>query len=296
MTADIRDLNVPSWRGILFPGKNRQHRFAHEASPQHVSYNEGDFFDMTGSRARTWTYQVPFNEGLTKSWDNLFSKTYPEFYKAYRDRSPGTLVDPLQGPVLCVPGSYEDELSPMVLDGVTVDVTFSEHTPVTGSQLDSPPDIASVFSDAAALDQNVRTNWPSDIKPNNLTDPISAVTGVINQGNKMRRKFRAALLRVADRAAKLERACAELEHNGGPKVNAIRLSARKLRLDSTKVANAPPREAIATTIQIANDAPKTVIQAARDSGMDLADFIDFNRDLAKTGMVPVGYMIWVVRK
>jgi len=105
MTADIRNLPVPSFRGVLFPAKSRVHRFAHEASPQHVSYNQGDFWDLTGCRARTWTYGVPFNEGLAKNWENLFSKTYPEFYKAYRDRSPGTLVDPLQGPVLCVPGS-----------------------------------------------------------------------------------------------------------------------------------------------------------------------------------------------
>lgn len=296
MVADIRRLPVPSWRGILFPGKNRKHRFAHEASPQHVSYADGDFFDMTGQRARTWSYQIPFNEGLTRNWETLFSKTYAKFYEAYRDRTPGTLVDPLQGPVLCVPGSYDDELSPMVLDGVSVDVTFSEHTPVKGSQLDSPPDLTSILSDASSLDNNVRgKSWGSNI-PEPTTDPLSAVAGIINQGVKARRKVRAALLRVSDRAAKVERACDELGANGGPKVNLIRRQARKLRLDARRVADAPPREMIGRAIEIANDQPKTVMQAARDAGMDLADFIDLNRDLAKQSIVAPGRTIWIIRR
>lgn len=293
MTADIRKLPVPSWRGILFPSKSRKHRFAHEASPQHVSYGSGDFFDMTGMRARTWTYQIPFNEGLVKNWESLFSKTYPEFYRAYRDRTPGTLVDPVQGPVICVPGSYEDELSPMVLDGITVEVTFSEHTPVSGGWADAPPDLTSIQADASNVDSRARE---SNIPVGSTTDPLSAVAGVVNQGNKVRRKFRASLLRVSDRAHKVERACEELESNGGPKVTMLRLQARKLRLDSQRVANSPPREVVGEVLQIAIESPVTVLQAARQAGMDLKDFLSLNYDLAKMSVVPRGTLIWIKRR
>lgn len=297
MAGDIRNLPVHSWRGILFPAKSSKHRFAHEASPQHISYAKGDFFDMTGQRARTFAYQIPFNEGLQKHWEALFTKTYPKFYEAYLDRSPGTLVDAVRGPVLCVPGTYEDDLSPMVLDGISVDVVFSEHTPVDQTaKADWLPNIAAMFANAQALDTAVKgRSWASGI-PEPTTDPLSAIAGVINQGNKARRKYRAALLRVADRAHKVERACDELGSKGGPKLNVLRLQARKLRIDSTRMANAPPREVVGTAAQIVNDTPKTVMQAARDARMDLADFLDLNRDLAKQAVVPPGTPIWVVKR
>lgn len=292
MAADIRKLPITSWRGIMFPAKDLAHRFAHESSPAHVSYGQGDFFDMTGTRARTWDCTIPFNENLW-NWETLFSKSFPEFYEAMRDKTPGTLVTPTHGPILCVPGSYEESLSPMVLDGVVVRCTWSEHTPIKGSDLDAPPNLAAIFSEATALDKEVNgVSWDGS-KPLPTADPLTAIAATINQLNTARDKAKASVLAVSQRANDVEVACEKLGANGGPKVNAIRLSARRLRLRSDRVANAPPREVVGEVKEAVTETPKTVLQLARESGMDLADFLKLNGALAKQTMVPPGTRIFV---
>ena len=295
MTADIRKLAVPSWRDILFPAKSLTHRFAHEISPSHVTYAQGDFFDMTGTRARVWDCQIPFNESLN-NWETLFSKTYPKFYQAMMDRTPGTLVTPLQGPILCVPGSYEEDLSPMVLDGVTVRCTWSEHTPIEGSDLDAPPNLQAIFSEATALDNQVSgMSWDGS-KPLPTADPLTAIAATINQLNTARDKVKANILSVSDRANAVEVAAEKLGSNGGPKANSVRLAARRLRLRSERVANAPPREAIGAVVQYVVESPMTVLQAAREAGMDLKDFLDLNYTLARIVLIPPGTNIVVKAK
>ena len=293
MAADIRQLAVPSWRAIMFPAKDLEHRFAHEQSPAHVSYGNGDFFDMTGTRARTWDCTIPFNENL-KNWENLFSKTYPDFYRAMRDRTPGTLVTPLQGPILCVPGSYEEKLSPLVLDGVSVRCTWSEHTPIKGSDLDAPPNLAALFAEATALDANV-TKTPA-LKPANLkptTDPLTAIAATINRLNTTRDKVRGNILAVSQRANAIEVAATKLGSNGGPQANSVRLAARRLRLRSEYLANAPPRETVGAVKQMVTEGPSSVLQLARDFGMDIKDFLALNYALAKQVAVPPGTKIFV---
>lgn len=287
MPADIRQLAVPSWRSILFPSTDLEHRFAHENSPAHVSYGNGDYFDMTGTRAGFWDCSIPFNETL-KNWEKLFSKTYPEFYEAMRDRSPGILVTPLQGPKLCVPGSYEEKLKPLVLDGVGVRCTWSEHTPVEGSDLDAPPNLPALFTEASALDKQVSgMSWDGS-SPLPTTDPLTAIAATINQLNTARDKVKGNILAVSQRANAIETACEKLGANGGPKANSVRLAARRLRLRSERVANAPPREVVGEVTKAVTEAPMTVFQLARESGIDLKDFLDLNFTLAKQVMIPPG--------
>jgi hypothetical protein len=279
----------------MVPAKELKHRFAHESSPAHVSYGSGDYFDMTGTRARTWAAKIPFNESL-KNWEKLFSKTYPEFYEAMRDRTPGTLVTPLQGPVLCVPGSYEDELSPMILDGLVVDCTWSEHTPVEGSDLDAPPNLPALFTEATALDNQVKgMSWDGG-NPLPTTDPLTAIAATINKLNTARDKAKGNILAVSQRANAIEVACEKLGSNGGPKANSVRLAARKLRLRSERVANAPPREVAGEITQSITEGPKTVLQLARESLMDLKDFLELNFMLAKQTIVPPGTKFFVAKR
>lgn len=296
MTADIGKLAVVSWRGILVPCKLLRHRFAHEASPQHVSFGKGDYVDMTGQRARTWAGTIAFNDNVT-NFQEAFSKSYPEFYRAYyEDRSPGTLVTPLQGPVLCVPGSYEEELAPQVRDGLaTCEVIWTEHTPVKGSQLDAPPNLKALFADASNLDTSITSAKLPDVNPPHLTDPITAIAATVNKLNSARDRIRAVPLAVANRANSLEKALDRLGSNGGPKANSARLAARKLRLNCERVANAPPREVAGIVEQSVVSTPQTIFQLAREAKMDLKDFIDLNFQLARTGIIPPG-TVYFARK
>ena len=291
IVVDIRKLRVPEWRGIMVPCARFTHRFAHESSPQHVSYAQGDFIDMTGTRARTWTATIAFNETL-RGYNNLFSKVWPDFYAAYRDRSPGILLTPLQGEVLCTPGSYEDGLDPKVLDGISVDVIWTEHTPVKGSNLDAPPNLQALFTEATALGEQGATPelQSPDVKPK--LDALTAIAASINKVNTARDKVKGNILRISNQANSIEMALDKLGSNGGPKVNAARLAARRLRLRSEQLANSPPREAPGVVTREVTSAPTTVMQLARDSAMDLKDFLELNVSLTKAVIVPPGTRFW----
>jgi hypothetical protein len=53
---------------------------------------------------------------------------------------------------------------------------------------------------------------------------------------------------------------------------------------------------VGEVLQIAIESPITVLQAARQAGMDLKDFLSLNYDLAKMSVVPRGTLIWVKRR
>jgi hypothetical protein len=49
-------------------------------------------------------------------------------------------------------------------------------------------------------------------------------------------------------------------------------------------------------MQIAIESPITVLQAARQAGMDLKDFLSLNYTLAKMSIVPRGTLLWIKKR
>ena len=283
-------LPVLEFRGIQLPCVDRTHQFQHEQAPHHVLYRDGVAVDMLGAQGRTFRYSVPMRDGVTAGHKALFSTGLTALYEAFRDKTPGFLVDPVHGRVLVVPGTWDEVATPSKgLDGVDLTLTFVEHSPIDEVWADDPPTVEGVTAEAKSLDDAVaKTPWTvQQPAPQSAVNPLSAVSGAINQVNRAREQTRAAVLSVAMRANEIEEASEKLGVAGEP----TRLAARRLRLDAERNANDPPtspsdikREVIKSTIGL--------VELARNLGMTVRELLDLNPNLSRSPRVQRGKQVF----
>lgn len=295
-----------SWRGVSYPVVDRTHTFAFDTAEHKVIYRDGVATEMMGEQGRVFRYSIPMRESITTSdgLKQLFSRGFRPLYEAYRDPAPGMLVDPLHGAIQCTPSQWEDHLIWSVQDGVDVRLSFVEYTPIGKQVQDQPPTFRALFEITTALDAEVAAApWTKQVpSPAPTTDPLSLAAGLINQVNVNRNRARAAVMRVSNRMAKVERAAEDAGGKNAPDpltaavFNRIRLDARHGRLASERLANTPPRDTAKTVVQMTVDTPKTIMQAAAELGMTVTEFLAINADLARNPLLPVGVRFWGRRK
>lgn len=288
------------WRDVLLPCMEWEHRFAHESVQHHIIYRAGVAIDMLGAQGRTFSYVLPLRQGILQApFTNAFTGIYYRFYEAYRDKSPDTLIDPVHGALTAVPGEWNASADPGGMDGVTVRVTFTEDTGIDGAATDQPPTFENLEGQAADLDEETAAvPWKRDTPPLPTTDPLSAASGLLQQGTRMIERTKAQFTAVAQRAQEVESAAQELEttSGGAVKTNSVRLAARKLRLDATRAANSAPQDLPGAVISTTLEAPKTLLQICSETGMDLADLIRVNAGIARAPFVAAGTTIFIVKK
>jgi hypothetical protein len=286
------------WRDVLLPVQDWEHRFAHDTVQHHIIYRSGVAIDMLGAQARTFSYVLPLRQGILRApFSNAFTAIYYRFYEAYRDKTADTLIDPVHGAIWAVPGEWNAATTPEGMDGVSVRVSFTEDVPVDGAKTDSPPTFDGVEGEAASFDEEIAAiQWTREVMPEPTTDPLSAITGFGQQVNRSIEKSKAHFSRIAQKANEAESTCEELQRNGVPGMNGPRLAARKLRVDATRVANASPIDAPGQVISIVLDAPKSLVQIARDTGMEISELIRLNAGIARLPFVAAGVPIFVTRK
>lgn len=287
-----------SWRGIVLPVVERSHSLQYETAPHKFIYRDGVATEMLGEQGRVFHYTIPMRESIVsikEGLSKLFSRGFRELYRAYRDPSPGMLVDPMHGAILCTPASWEDSLQWAVLDGADVRISFVEYIPPGEKVDDNPPTLTGLYETTKAMDATVRAvSWPKQVQsPEPTTDPLSLAAGAINQLNYTRRRMNAKVRAVEARMAKVEDAAAEAEQNApdpGSRAafNLMRLQARKGRLDAKRLADAPPSEKAAMVIYLTADSPSTITQLASQSAMTTKAFLELNPKLARMTIVPAG--------
>jgi hypothetical protein len=303
MTDDPRNvfkqMELLQWRDVLLPFSEWEHRFAHESVQHHIIYRAGVAIDMLGAQGRTFSYVLPTKEGIAKSpYLNAFTNIYYRFYESYRDKSADDLIDPVHGAIWAVPGEWNASSTAVDgQDGPMVRVTFTEDVPVDGAATDQPPTFEGLEEMASNLDADVAAvawNRPTPILP--TSDPLSIASGILQQGSRTIEKTQAHFLAVADRAGEVEEACEDLDRKGIPGTNALRLSARKLRVDSTRLAKTPPADVPGLIMTMTTEAPKTITDILRETGMDMADLLKMNAGIAKNPIIAPGTQIFVTRK
>jgi len=305
-TDDIfGQLPTMSFRGIALPVVDRDHSFSHETAPHQVVFRDGVATEMLGINGRVFSYTVPMRESVIstrrKIGPNLFTKQFYKLYEAYRDQSPGPLVDPIHGQVTVTPGTWNEHATWQQRDGVDVKFNFTEYTAVGKVVKDNPPTIDAFIGAAQALDQVVAAaTWPKQVPPPKPTvDPLSAIAGAINQVNVHRNLINANIRSVGSKANKVEEAATEAGGRNAPDeksaavFNSIRLAARRLRLQSYQLADAPPRDKAQVAVQQVYDTPKTIMQLAADSRMDIQTLLGLNPGLARQNPVPRGTRVWI---
>lgn len=291
-----------TWREkIILPVSERSHEFAHEGADHAVIYRNGVAVEQTGAGARVFSYTSPMREGITRGpYGGLFSSTLLKLWRSFHDdKSPGILYDPIYGPVLCVPQRWAEATDIQKRDGVDVQFSFKEHTPDDGTNDAANPSLDSLTTDAQRLDEAVAqvpwSTWAGAQQqppPEAVSDPLTIGAGLIQQGNWMVARSKAAVSDVAYRMKEVEDSSSEAEANGIPGAGILRQDARRGRLHATKVANAPPRSTAAAVIQVTTSAPRDLFASAKALGMTLQGLIELNPRLALDPNVPAGTRIW----
>jgi hypothetical protein len=297
-------LPTASFRGIGFPVVDRDHTFSHETAPHQVVFRDGVATEMLGINGRQFSYSAPIRESIVnqrRQFKNLFTKQLSKLYDAFRDTTPGPLVDPIHGNVTVTPGTWNEHATWQQTDGIDLKFNFTEYTAIGKPVKDNPPTIDAFTGSARQLDdQVVVAPWPKQVpQPKPTVDPLTAFAGLINQVNVHRNLINANIARVGFLANKVEEAATRAGGRNAPDsksaaiFNSIRLAARKLRIQSWQLANAPPRDKAQVAVQQVFDTPKTIMQLAADSRMTLETLLSLNPGLARQNPVPRGTRVWV---
>ena len=308
MSVDTTDifgqLPTMTFRGIALPVVDRDHSFSHETAPHQVVFRDGVATEMLGINGRVFNYSCPLRESITskrRGFKNLFTKQFYALYEAYRDPTPGPLVDPIHGKIIVTPGTWNEHATWQQRDGVDVKFNFTEYTPPGKAVKDSPPTVDAFVGEARALDDAVTAaKWPRQVPPPKPTvDPLTAIAGAINQVNVHRNLINANIRSVGFRASLVERAATDAGGRNAPDsitaaiFNHIRLMARHIEFQSYQLADAPPGDKAKVAVKQVYDTPKTIGQIAAESGATVSTLLDLNPGLARMNPVPRGVPIWV---
>jgi hypothetical protein len=282
------------WRGRQYPITSRNVSFGHEGAEDRIQYRDGEFRQQLGAHSLTLRYTLPMREGIAKfPYRNLFTREYARLFADMRDRSPGLLVDPLLGPITCVPNLLDDTTDPRLRDGTDVQIEFRESPSLDDEQDLKPISIQGLGSDAGALDKEIeKVDWEQEPSPGPTADPIDAISGVGQQASAQGGKFTAALHDYAYKMEKVEDQVERLENpDVWPLVNATRRN-RAVALELSERAKDPTKR----VVQITNNYSRSLTAVAAAVGMSIEDLLELNNDLARSPTVEAGTVIKVFKR
>ncbi len=238
MTDVLVKLMTADFRAITFPITARQYGFQQENASHKFIFVDDQIVDSLGRENPTYSYTIPFREDVVKApWSHLFTKTYPEFLKACRNRSPGILTDPLHGPLKAKCVSLREQLDVNKKDGIDVEVEFiyapelDELASNLGAKIAA---IQGVKDQAGFFDDGTKKiDWKQETPPRAMLDPFDSLSSIGNQVEAAAGKFTAKIDDVAFRAGK---AADTIERLKNPKLANVHRAARRLQIASTRLA------------------------------------------------------------
>jgi len=258
MTDVLKQLDHFSWRGIELPIMGtREFGFQHEQERTRFLFRDEQLVDALGRENPTYRYVIPFREDIALGpFKNLFTVVYPDFLAACEDRTDGDLYDPVHGLVNAKCVSLQETVDVTRRDGVDVEATFVK-SPKEGQDAASVgaalalSTIEGAVAAQGALDREAAKLSPealerlAELNPGTElaeVDPLSALTGAINQIELAGNKAAAGLGNIAFKAKRLDDAIGRLSD---PKQQSLRRNARNLELAARSLKNLTPAGASA---------------------------------------------------
>lgn len=129
MTDVFKDLPRLHWRGIEVPVAERKVSFEQELATHKYAYRDDELLESLGRKNWRFDYTIPFREDIRKGpYRNLYVATFSTFLDACRDRSAGSLQDPILGEYTarCVSVTIQTDVNKR--DGEDLQVSFI-HSP-----------------------------------------------------------------------------------------------------------------------------------------------------------------------
>lgn len=290
MTDVFVNLDEPIWRGFSFPITERSVSFVQGTAKHRIQYKDGQPLESIGTENRIWRYSIPMREAVR---ENLFAVTGP-FMDACRDRSDGTLIDPVHGFVNAKCINYDEVLTASMRDGVDVTVQFEESPlPDEREETDRTETPEDVRTGASALDGQVELiDFEQYETPEPTVNPLDAISGAGAQINRQGNRASAALEDTAFRLKKVED---QLNLLKDPNNEPVRRSARKLRIQSTDLARSAS-DVRGTVESITTKNERSIFALAKELRITVDEFRQLNPLLAGEPRVPAGSKVNYYRK
>lgn len=294
----LAQLPRPSWRGIEFPIQGeRQFSFDHDDQKIRILFRDDQLIESLGRTSPTYTYSIPFREGIARHWVHAFTEIYPRFLEACLDRSRGDLFDPLHGVVPAKCTQFSEVLSMTKRDGVDVQVSFVKAplqdeiaTPDPGAILKT---LFSAHEAAGAFDRQVKiVHWQQEQPPEPTLNIFDAVTGIGNQLEATEGRFQSAM---DDLAFRMEKTDATIRRLKDPSLEPLRRSARRLNLAARRLhesSSTPPNPTM--VVRVVGDVGLVALALAY--GLTPAELIAQNPGLARQPRVRSGTRIRVRKR
>lgn len=128
--ADLLEeaLSSTEYEGIVFPSSEVRTSWGHD-SVKHTRYRSpGAEIETAGRKAREIKLTIPLIEGLLGPWGrNLFTQTYEQLIAKFTEVPRGNLSHPTLGPIVAHLDQVDEVFSPDVVNGVFLEVSFTEH-------------------------------------------------------------------------------------------------------------------------------------------------------------------------
>jgi hypothetical protein len=289
VTDVLKQLQRGSFSDIEFPISHREYGFQQEQAAHRFIFRDNELIESLGRKNPTWRYTIPFREDITVTpWANLFTRVYPFFLAACRERDRQDLVDPIHGknPVKCV--SLREILDVNRRDGIDVEVEFI-YAPTMAQVADGEVvgtkihGVQGFEAGAKRFDGEIKKiNWRQEIPPEPTVSPLDAISAVGGQVLLVQGKVAAAL---GDSAFRLEKAVQTIDRLRDPNLASTRTQARRLQgaaldlEDRVDITGAQPLRKLVTASNI------TVAALAGKLGITLELLLKWNPALRRSPLV-----------
>jgi len=204
MPHPFDELLACSWRGITFATTGFTHDVSQDQAQHKYPDRDGARIEATGRNPQTFSAHCLFRFSLAsgQSEAGALGTPFPDqlmkFMTAMADRTTGTLVHPIYGPILCKPQSATLTLTATMRDGADVDARWVEDTDseeTSDAILASRSVVTEASLAAIALDSQIVQN-PIIRDPGDPLDPgasfedgMRSIKGVFDKGALLTKKL-----------------------------------------------------------------------------------------------------------
>lgn len=170
-----RDLSSTEYEGIVFPATETRTNWGHD-SVRHTRYRSpGAEVETTGRKPREIRLSIPLLEGMNGPWGvNLFTQTYEQLVAKLIAVPRGQLSHPTLGPIVAHVDAVEEIISTEIVNGVMLEVTFTEHLGTNETIVDESGNPAPQVAARAARVDAALAAVPASRRPPSLAATMDA--------------------------------------------------------------------------------------------------------------------------
>lgn len=291
----LKQLPPFEWRGVRYPVTSRSVTFQQNQVEHELGRRNQDLIEQTGAKNLRFSYTLAMREELFRgSYSALFTQGLRQLFIDFRNRTPGTLLDPVYGSYRVSPVSWSDDTDVTKRDGTDVRLEFVHSPEDDAAEEEDPPTIQAVSRErdelaveAVELEESAAdAGIPITSIPSLISEVFDFANGVGQQVLGAVNRADAELERVAFSARKLEDTAATI---ATPEAWLIQADSRSLRDRANRARD--NRSQISPVLTRTVTQSQSVTSLAASLGVSTQALLEANPSLSSKPTVAVGTIV-----